>query len=89
MVSFWCLYANFEDISHLVLVFVVNFEDVIAGWVVGLEHTQYVWKLLLWAFDISYLKKIGEIDLELYQKCIFTNRQFSLWHYNLQRKNSS
>ena len=42
MVSFWCLYANFEDISHLVLVFVVNFEDVIAGWVVGLEHTQYV-----------------------------------------------
>ena len=34
LTSFWCLYCNFEQISHIVLlfVFIVDFEQENAGW---------------------------------------------------------
>ena len=61
MVSFWCLFVNYEHISHLVSVSIVNFEHVITG--LGVKYNSCHFSSIN---NIFFLSSDFSIDIQLH-----------------------
>ena len=61
MVSFWCLFVNYEHISHLVSVSIVNFEHVITG--LGVKYNSCHFNSIN---NIFFLSSDFSIDTQLH-----------------------